>query len=286
MADDGETAEADRRILRATPKETPMPDVADQNARVRDQFRRQAEAYAALVNTSGLNTPGAPARDPLIEALGPSPTDRVLDVGCGSGQFAVAIAPLVAQVTGVDLTPEMLDEARAQQARAGVANIDWRQADATALPVADGAFDIVTSRSMLHHAADPAGALAEMRRACVPGGRIAVLDLTPAAEKAPAFDAIELLRDPSHARALTVGELRALGAELSLEELVVRSRATDLPLEATLATSFPPPGVLERVRELYARDAASGADCFGLKARIQDGRIWVTYPMTLALWRR
>ncbi|CAN7457143.1 methyltransferase domain-containing protein [Phenylobacterium sp. LjRoot225] len=262
-----------------------MPDLADQNARVLDQFRQQADAYAALVNTAPLNTGGA-AKDPLIEALAPAPTDRVLDVGCGSGQFAVAIAPHVAQVAGVDLTPEMLAKARDQQAKAGVANIDWRQADSTALPVADGTFDIVTSRSMLHHAADPAATLAEMRRACVPGGRIAVLDLTPAPDKAPAFDAVELLRDPSHARALTVAELRALGAGLGLQELEVRPRATDLPLEMTLATSFPPPGVLERVRALYARDAAGGADCFGLKARVQDGQIWVTYPMTLVLWRR
>lgn len=258
-----------------------MSKVSDQNARVLDQFRQQAEAYAALVNTAA-----APSKDPLIQMLAPRPTDRVLDVGCGTGQFAVAIAPHVAAVIGVDLTPEMLAKARAEQARAGVANVDWRLADSTALPVADGAFDIVTSRSMLHHAADPAATLAEMRRACVPGGRIAVLDLTPAPDKSPAFDAIELLRDPSHARTLTAEELRALGADLGLEELEVRPRTTDLPLEMTLATSFPGPGVLERVRALYARDAASGADIFGLKARLQDGQIWVTYPMTIVVWRR
>ena len=258
-----------------------MTSKADQNARVLDQFSQQAEAYAALVNKAS-----GPAKEPLIEALAPALTDRVLDVGCGTGQFAVAIAPLVAHAAGADLTPAMLDKARAWQAKAGVVNVDWLQADSTDLPVADGAFDIVTSRSMLHHAADPAATLAEMRRVCAPGGRIAVLDLTPAPEKSPAFDAIELLRDPSHARTLTVEELRALGAELGLEELEVRPRETDLPLEMTLATSFPGPGVLERVRELYARDAASGADIFGLKARVQDGQVWVTYPMTIVVWRR
>lgn len=254
---------------------------ADQNARVLDQFSQQAEAYAALVNKASSRAP-----DPLIEALHPRPTDRVLDVGCGSGQFAVAIAPRVAEVVGMDLTPAMLDKARAHQAQAGVANVTWQEADSTALPVADGAVDIVTSRSMLHHAADPAATLKEMRRACAVGGRIAVLDLTPAPEKSPAFDAIELLRDPSHARTLTVDQLRALGADLGLEELTVQSRASDLPQEMTLATSFPAPGMLERVRELYARDAASGADVFGLKARLQDGEVWVTYPMTMVVWRR
>lgn len=258
-----------------------MSEKAEQNARVLDQFSQQAQAYAALVNQAR-----NPAADPLIEALSPRLGDRVLDVGCGSGQFAVAIAPLVAQVVGVDLTPAMLDRARAQQAQAGVANVEWLQADSAALPVADGAFDIVVSRSMLHHAADPGATLAEMRRACAPGGRMAVLDLTPAPEKAPAFDAVELLRDPSHARTLTVEELRALGAGLGLGEELVRPRASDLPLELTLATSFPAPGVLDRVRQLYARDAASGADVFGLKARLRDGQLWVTYPMTLLVWRK
>ena len=253
----------------------------DQNARVLDQFSQQAEAYAALVNKASGRLP-----DPLIEALSPRPSDRVLDVGCGSGQFAVAIASLVAHVVGADLTPAMLDRARAHQAQTGAANVEGLQADSTALPVADGSFDIVTSRSMLHHAADPAATLAEMRRACAPGGRIAVLDLTPAPEKSPAFDAIELLRDPSHARTLTADQLRGLGADLGLDELAVQSRRSDLPLELTLATSFPGPGVLERVRELYARDAATGADVFGLKARMQDGAVWVTYPMTMVLWGR
>ena len=280
MADSGETAKDLRRNIGVSGGNA-MTQQADQNARVLDQFSQQAKAYAALVNKAS-----GGARDPLIEALAATRADKVLDVGCGSGQFAVAIAAVAGEVLGVDLTPAMLETARAHQAKAGAANVTWELADSTALPVADGAFDIVTGRSMLHHAADPAATLAEMRRACAPGGRIAVLDLTPTADKSPAFDAIELLRDPSHARTLTADQLRDLGADLGLEELSVQPRASDLPLEMTLATSFPGPGVLERVRELYARDAASGADIFGLKARIQDGVVWVTYPMTMVIWRR
>ena len=56
-----------------------MTRKADQNARVLDQFSQQAEAYAALVNKAS-----GPAQDPLIAALAATPTDRVLDVGCGS----------------------------------------------------------------------------------------------------------------------------------------------------------------------------------------------------------
>lgn len=255
--------------------------MTDQNARVLDQFGQQAEAYSALVSSAG-----AHSKDPLIEALSPRPTDHVLDVGCGSGQFAIAAAPLVAHVTGADLTPAMLAKARAQQAGTGLTNITWLQADSTALPVADGSFDIVVSRSMFHHAADPAATLAEMRRACARDGRIAVMDLTPAPAKAPAFDSIELLRDPSHQSALTADELRALGAGLGLTETLIRPRATSLPIETVLATSFPAEGMLDHVRALYARDADTGADAFGMGTHWKDGAIWVTYPMTLVIWAR
>jgi len=261
--------------------EDAMPDHSAQNAAVLDQFGKQAESYAALVarNPDG----GLP---PLLETARPMPHDRVLDVGCGTGRIAVALAPLVGHVTGVDLTPAMLDQARAVQSKAGVSNIDWRQADVTALPFADGAFSLVMCSAMLHHTASPAAVLAEMKRVCAPDGRIAASDLTPAPEKAAAFDAIEILRDPSHTHAMPQAELRAIGASLGLREVAVRTRAAHFPLETVLATSFPPPGMLDRVRELYRRDAEAGVDALGLSARLEDGAIMVAYPTTLVVWAR
>ena len=118
--------------------------------------------------------------------------------------------------------------------------MSWKQADAVTLPVDDASFSLVVSRSMFHHAADPAATLGEMRRACIPGGRLAVMDLSPEPAKAPAFDAFELLRDPSHAKTLTATELRQLGTTLGLKELATREFRSTLPLESVLATSFPP----------------------------------------------
>lgn len=258
-----------------------MTAADEQNIRVLDQFGRQAEDYARLVG--GVRDTVA---DPLIAAVNPEPDDRVLDVGCGPGDRVVSIAPLVAEVTGLDLTPAMLKEARARQARTGVRNVRWIEGDAANAPFADGAFTLVLSQATLHHVADPAAILAEMRRVCAPGGRIAVIDLTPAAEKAPAFDAIETLRDPSHANALTTAELRALGARLGLQEITVQPRATEMPIEPVLAASRPPAGMLERLRGLYARDAAAGTNALGMSARMKDGAVWATYPTTLIVWRR
>jgi ubiquinone/menaquinone biosynthesis C-methylase UbiE len=257
-----------------------MIEHEQQNAAVLDQFAKQAQAYAALL---ARNPDSSLA--PLLENARPVPEDRVLDVGCGAGNMAVALAPLVAQVTGVDLTPAMLDQARRRQADAGCANIEWLQADVTALPFADGAFDLVMSRALLHHTAAPGRVLAEMRRVCAADGRLMVIDLTPPSTKAAAFDAIETLRDPSHVQAMTPDALRRLGAELGLREVVVHALETRLPLEAVLATSFPDPGVLDRVRAIYRVDAESGANALGMDAQLVEGKILIVYPMTLAVWR-
>lgn len=252
--------------------------MAEQNERVLDQFTRQAGAYAELVNRASTRA------DPLMALIEAAPEHRLLDVGCGSGQFAVAVARLVSEVVGVDLTPAMLAEARAHAEAASLGNVRWVLADSVALPVADASFDRVVSRSMFHHADDPAATLTEMHRACVSGGRFFVSDLSPDPARAPAFDAIELLRDPSHKHTLTLEELRALGRNMRLREIVVQSGATSLPLEAVLATSFPPPGMLDHVRSLLARDAAEGADIFGMKAESRDGATWVTYPTMVVGW--
>jgi ubiquinone/menaquinone biosynthesis C-methylase UbiE len=253
------------------------------NSRVLDQFSQQAEGYARLVDAVGRR---GQKPDPLLDLVRPETTDRALDVGCGTGQRVIALASRVAQVTGFDLTPAMLDQARALQAQAGITNVHWVQGDATNLPFADGDFSLVVSQAMFHHAADPAATLAQMRRVCSSGGRIAISDLTPAAEKSAAFDAIELLRDPSHAHALTLTEFREMGAQLGLEEVAVRSHLTEVPIEPVLAASRPPAGMLDHLLRLYAHDAASGADSLGMGAHLKDGVVWASYPLSVIIWRK
>jgi ubiquinone/menaquinone biosynthesis C-methylase UbiE len=252
----------------------------EQNARVLDQFAKQAPSYAALINRTTDTS-----LEFLLAALQPLSTERMLDVGCGSGRFAVTMAPLVAHVVGVDLTAAMLDQARRLQADTNITNVQWQQSDVAELPFDDGAFDIVSSKAMLHHVASPARVMAEMVRTCAVDGRIVVVDLTPKAEKAAALNAIELLRDPSHARAMTTAELRALGVALGLKEIAVREYEVRLPLEPVLKTSFPDVGV-DRVRSLYRIDAESGADAFGMSASIENDQIVVAYPMTMLVWKR
>lgn len=255
--------------------------MTDQNARVLDQFSQQAQAYAALASAQQAQAQG----DPLIDLIAPQPGHRLLDVGCGTGQFAVAMAPLVAEVVGVDLTPAMLRQAQALASAAKRTNIRWQNADSVALPFEDGSFDVVVSRAMFHHAADPAATLAEMHRACARNGRIFVFDVAPDPAKAPAFDAMELLRDPSHKRALLLEELRQLGRDEGLREIAVQvGPMARMSLEAVLATSFPPEGMRDHVRSLLARDAATGLDIFGMQAENRNGELWISYPTMMIGW--
>jgi ubiquinone/menaquinone biosynthesis C-methylase UbiE len=252
----------------------------EQNARVLDQFAKQAPSYAALINRTADTS-----LESLLAALRPRTTDRMLDVGCGTGRFVITMAPLVAQVVGVDLTIAMLEQARRLQADTSITNVEWRQADVTALPFENGVFDIVSSKAMLHHVASPARVIAEMVRVCAAEGRIVIVDLTPKPAKAAALNAIELLRDPSHARAMTPAELRAIGVELGLKEVAVHEYQVRLPLEPVLKTSFPDVGV-DRVRDLYRIDAESAADALGMSACIENDQIVVSYPMTMLVLQR
>ncbi len=86
--------------------------MGDQNERVIDQFSRQAESYGKL--TGGM---ASEERSAAFAALiGTMPDDVALDVCCGPGSLALDLAPYVAHVTGLDLTPAMLDQARVAQA--------------------------------------------------------------------------------------------------------------------------------------------------------------------------
>jgi SAM-dependent methyltransferase len=138
----------------------------DQNTAARAGFRN-AEAYERFMGRwSRLLAPL------LIGFGGLSDGERVLDVGCGTGSltFSLAETANLAAVTGIDLTQDFLDFARARNADPRIA---FEQADARALPFADDAFDRAFAMLVLHFLPDAARAVAEMRRVVRPGGTVA-----------------------------------------------------------------------------------------------------------------
>jgi SAM-dependent methyltransferase len=258
-----------------------MAEPSEHNAKIVDQHTQQAPAYAKL--TSSMAGRG-PARH---EIIGARPDDELLDIACGPGSLTLELAPHVAKATGFDITPAMLDQARAAQASKGVDNVDWVQGDAARLPFPDGAFSLVTCSAAFHHFEHPATILGEMARVCRPGGRVVVSDVTPDAAKTAAYDGMERMRDPSHRHAHSLGELEALGSALTLGDAATRTSLTGpMPFEAVLATSFPEEHSRDELLELMREDGESGEDKLGFRAQIADGTVLVTYPMSTVIWTK
>ena len=237
---------------------------------VREQFRIQSAQFEEQVS-GGYNRdiPGW-----ILENLALTGNESALDVATGTGIMARDLAPRVAQVTGIDVTPEMLAQARRIAADAGIANIVFDDGDAAALPYPDNRFDLVISRIAVHHFADPRVELGEMRRVCKPGGRVAIVDITAAddAELAAAHNRLERLRDPSHTTAFAVSGLANLAEGCGLR--VVHTSETDAArdLEEWMELTAAPDAVRQEVRAAFAAELAGGAPT-GMQAFREAGRI-------------
>ncbi len=144
------------------------------------------------------------------------PGERVLEIGCGTGEIALrakARTGPTGSVAGIDPSPETIAVARQKAARANL-NIDYRVAGAEALPFADATFDVVLSSLMMHHLPEDLKprALAEIRRVLKPGGRLLVVDFTEPTSRLGRLQPVWLVhrRLPSDVRDLP-GLLEAAG---------------------------------------------------------------------------
>jgi len=245
-----------------------------------DQFTRQAVPFATAPSIKD-----EAALRLVVEFSGAGPDDTVLDVACGPGLIVVAFARVVKHATGIDLTPAMLERARKYATEQGVTNVTWQQGDVLPLPYPDGAFTIVSSRFAFHHFLDPLAVLEQMARVCRPGGTVIVVDSAPAPDKADAFNRMEVVRDPSHVRALPEAEHLALFHKAGLPAPRVTHYRLEGELEALIARSFPKPGDDATLRRIFAESLAG--DTLGIQARRDpDGATRYGYPVAVLAVRR
>lgn len=131
----------------------------------------------------------------LCESVPVLAGDRVLDVATASGNTALAAARRRAIVTGVDITPALLERAKLRAAAEGL-SIDFQQGDATSLAFEDGGFDVVMSTFGSIFAPDPEKTAAEMSRVCRTGGKIAMAVWTPEGMLGKLFRLLALYSPP------------------------------------------------------------------------------------------
>jgi 2-polyprenyl-3-methyl-5-hydroxy-6-metoxy-1,4-benzoquinol methylase len=222
------------------------------NEIVRESFTTQATAFAA---NPWVSDEQRIAR--LVSAARLTGTERVLDIATGPGYIAEAFAKNSREVVGMDLTEAMLDIARARTTENGVKNISFRTGDAQNLPFDAGEFDIVVCRLALHHVQQPGKVVNGMTRVCRRDGIVLVEDIYASEHPARAAyqDHWEILRDPSHVRALPISELLHIFRDAGLETETVCT-ADDLcpEIERWMATTKVPAERAAEIRSLLEDD--------------------------------
>ena len=149
-----------------------MQQLADVKAAARSVWARGD--YDAMLRAEGLYAVG----EQLVRRVGVADGERVVDVACGTGNAAIPAAAVGARVTGVDLTPEMLEVARNRAREAGVA-VDWVEGDAEDLPLPDGHADVVLSTFGCMFAPRHEVVADELARVLASGGRLGLCAWTP-----------------------------------------------------------------------------------------------------------
>jgi len=242
------------------------------------QFTRQSRPFAEMAVHSESRS------FEVFRELGSfSGKEKVLDSGCGPGLVSLYLAEFVGQISGVDLTPAMVNLAAETASKSGIANASFVQGDMTSLPFATGHFDVAVSRYTFHHLEHHREAFAEMIRVTRPGGKVIVVDVNPEAIKRKAYDRFERLRDPSHTSALTFEELIHLGEKHGLKTPQVIQFGLEVDVQHLIASSFPEKVSREDLIQLLAEDLKSNKLSFNVKNEM--GSLTMTFPVTAAGWR-
>jgi len=181
----------------------------EQSQTPQSKVRHLFGVKSAEYNTSSLLTSQQNLKF-VIEMVGITHNDKVLDVATGTGFMAIAIADTGAQVIATDFTLAMLK--KASESLTGQSNTALALADADLLPFASDSFDVVTCRVSVHHFANPQLAIREMSRVCKPDGRVMIMDVISSEDrvKSDLHNKMGKLRDLSEVRQWQLSEIEKM----------------------------------------------------------------------------
>ncbi len=206
-----------------------------------------------------------------MKALKPKKSEVALDVATGTGFTAVALSKLVGHVIGIDVTDEMLWQARKLAQNEGAVNVRFELGDAMKINYANSSFDIVTSRRATHHFTDVPKFLLEAKRVLRQSGRLGVVDMSPPEGAEDFSNKIERLRDGSHAEAFTPSAWKAMLSRAGLR--LVSAEVLDEPVALEKWLYPVEPGGREEESISLAWRSAPDRVRHLLKAEFKDGTI-------------
>ncbi len=209
----------------------------------------------------------------FVKAIGQAKADHILDLACGPGIVAEAVAPQVRTVTGIDATPEMVRLAKERFKKAHLHNGRFKRASAERLPFGSGQFQQVITRGSFHHFTDVPAVLAQIRRVLRPEGRLIVADIVSSedADESALHNSLEKLRDPTHVRMYSAANLLDIlqfgGFQVVHHESWRQARA--FPEWAAIVADPARTGPLENVMRALAR---AGQDA-GIELHEESGEL-------------
>ena len=211
----------------------------------------------------------------VLELAQPKESDLAIDVATGTGNTAFALAPHVRRVVGVDLTSEMLEVASRLSTERKLANADWVLGDAGRLPFANATFDLYTVRAAPHHFHDVGAFLDEAFRVLKPGSRAAFVDCAPPAPAHAVLHEVEVRRDPSHVRSLTVGEWVERLEQAGFEVDLATARELDWDYDEWMRTMAVPSSLAADLAAVI--ESAEGEALAQMHPERRDGHLWHAY---------
>ena len=239
-------------------------------ADVRDSFSRVAANY-----TRSTFHASSERLQEVLDLAQPRPEDVALDVATGTGNTAFALAPYLRRVVGLDLTREMLDQARRIAAERNIVNAGWVIGDAERLPFRDDTFDLYVVRAAPHHFPNIDVFMSEALRVLKPGRPAVFIDCAPPMPARDLLHEVELRRDPSHVLSLTLEEWVSRLESTGFQVEKATARELDWNYEEWMANMA--------VAQPLAAELAGVIESAGGRAREQlhparrDGKLWHAY---------
>ena len=241
-------------------------------ATIQKSFTTQAKSF----ETKSMNFTSSEYLEHMVSCVNPQRSDSVLEVAAGTCICGRSLAPLVKNVTCLDMTTSMLAVGKDKAEKQGLCNITFVQGDAEKLPFGDNSFDIVISRLAFHHFFNPKRCFSEMARVLKVGGKLVVIDMEAAEEALRnTEDEIETMRDTSHMRNLSGEEFTEMFRDNHLTLTTMDCTEIPVSLSAWLALTNTSAKISADIRKRLT-DEIKGNGLTGFKPYMRNGEIYFT----------